>query len=165
MRPSIWWPHSSCPDNPMTWPRGATSRSRAHPAGNGAGDSGFALVLTLIIILALALLTEAMTRWVSTALVHAAAQRDEVAAKAEMADAEAAALYVLATRPMSMRGVELLTTKQLRAPPAPVEPVMLAQRAESYLHLDDRPYRLGTVTLRFQDTRGLINLNWTNETD
>src|SRR6202162_5601565 len=139
---------SSFPRNPMTLHRGAASPSRAQPAGNAAGESGFALLWTLIVILALSLLTETMTRWVSTALVHAAAQRDEVAAKAEMADAEAAALYVLATPPMSLRGGELLTTKQLRAPSAPVGPVMLAQRAESYLHLDDRPYRLGTVTLR-----------------
>src|SRR4029077_8039258 len=44
-------------------------------------------------------------------------------------------------------------------------PVTLAQRAENYLHLDDRPYRLGKTTLRFQDARGLINLNWTSEAD
>jgi hypothetical protein len=155
----------SCPNNPMTWHHGAASPSRADLAGNAAGESGFALVLTLIVILALSLLTEMMTRWVSIALVHATAQRDEVAAKAEMADAEAVALYVLATRPVSQRGVELLTIKQLRAPPAAVGPVMLAQRAESYLHLDDRPYRLGNVTLRFQDARGLVNLNWTSEAD
>jgi len=148
----------------MTWHRGAASPASAHPAENAAGETGFALVLTLIVIVALSLLTEMMTRWVSTALVHATAQRDEVAAKVEMAAAEAAALYVLATRPTSLRGVELLTTKQLSAPPPPA-PLVLAQRAESYLHLDDRPYRLGTVTLRFQDARGLINLNWSNEAD
>ena len=137
---------------------------RRRPAGYAANESGFALVLTLIVIVALSLLTEMMTRWVSTALVHATAQRDEVAAKVGLADAEAVALYVLAARPVSQRGVELLTTKQMRAPP-PAGPIVVTPRAESYLHLDDRPYRLGSVTLRFQDARGLVNLNWTSEAD
>ena len=34
---------------------------------NPASEAGFALVLTLVVILALSLITEAMTRWVSAA--------------------------------------------------------------------------------------------------
>ena len=130
----------------------------------GARDAGFALVLTLIVILALSLLTEMMTRWVSTALVQAVTRRDEVAAKAEIADAEATALYVLATRPISVRGVELLTAEALRVRP-PGGPGGTVQRADAYLHLDDRAYHLGSATVRFQDARGLVNLNLGSEGD
>ena len=45
------------------------------------GEAGFALVLTLVVILALSLLTEVMTRWVLNALDQALAHREEVDAR------------------------------------------------------------------------------------
>ena len=33
------------------------------------------------------------------------------------------------------------------------------RNAENFIRLDDSPYRLGDALLRFQDARGLINLN------
>jgi len=138
----------------------------SHPqsAGKNVGEAGFALVLTLVVILALSLLTEVMTRWVSSALENAFANREEVDAKRQLAEAEAVSLYLFLTRPRSFRGVELLTVPQLRSsrPTSPAEPV---PSAESYIRLDDHPYRLNDVVLRFQDARGLINLNFGSTDD
>jgi Type II secretion system (T2SS), protein K len=127
-------------------------------AGKEVGEAGFALVLTLVVILALSLLTEVMTRWVSGALENAFANRAEVDAKRQMAEAEAVSIYMFSTRPHSYRGVELFNAGQLRQtmPASPAEPTPLA---ENYLRLDDHAYRLDNVVLHFQDARGLINLN------
>jgi hypothetical protein len=127
-------------------------------AGATSAEAGFALVLTLLVILALSLLTEVMTRWVSSALENAFASRTEVDAKRQMADAEAVSIYLFSTRPRSYRGIELLSAGQLRqtTPESPAEPTPLA---EDYIRLDDHAYRLDNVVLRFQDARGLINLN------
>src|SRR5438132_7196055 len=119
-------------------------------------EAGFALALTLIVILALSLLTEVMTRWVSSALDHALAHREEAEAKRQMAETDAVAMYLLATRPLSIRGLELLLIEQLRSRPG-AGPLETAQSAENYLRLDDHPYRLGDAVVRFQDARGLIN--------
>jgi general secretion pathway protein K len=127
-------------------------------------EDGYALVLTLLVILALALMTEAMTRWVSSAVDHALAHREEAEAKRQMAENNAIAMYLLATRPLSMRGLELLLVEQLRsrAGTSVLEP---AQPAESFLRLDDHPYRLGDAVVRLQDARGLINLNLGSDYD
>jgi DNA uptake protein ComE-like DNA-binding protein len=122
------------------------------------GEAGFALVLTLIVILALSLLTEVMTRWVSNALDQALANREEVDTARQIAEAAAVSLYMLETRPFSVRGVELLTDAQIGSA-APQGLLSGAQPAEDYIRLNDHPYRLGEVVLRFQDMRGLINLN------
>jgi hypothetical protein len=127
-------------------------------------EAGFALALTLVVILALSLLTEVMTRWVLSALDHALAHREEAVAKRQMAETDAVAMYLLATRPLSIRGLELLLIEQLRSRPG-AGPLETAQSAESYLRLDDRPYRLGDAVVRFQDARGLINLNLGSDYD
>lgn len=127
-------------------------------AANRGGQAGFALVITLVVILALSLVTEVMTRWVSDALDQALANREEVDADRRIAEAEAVSLFLLETRPFSVRGIELLTDVQLRSG-APAGLLAGVPSAESYLSLDDRPYRLGGVLLRLQDMRGLINLN------
>src|SRR6266478_3697261 len=135
------------------------------PHGDDRNDqAGFALALTLVVILALSLLTEVMTRWVSSALDHALAHREEAEAGRQMAETVAVAMYLLATRPLSMRGLELLMAEQLRPTPA-TSPFDRAPPAERYLRLDDHPYRLGDAVLRFQDARGLINLNLGSDYD
>jgi general secretion pathway protein K len=122
------------------------------------GEAGFALVLTLVVILALSLVTEVMTRWVSAALDLALTNRDEVDVSRRIADAVAVSIYLIETRPFSVRGIELLTPAQLGAE-SPVGLLAGPALAEHYLRLDDQPYRLGDTLLRFQDMRGLINLN------
>jgi hypothetical protein len=108
--------------------------------------------------------TEVMTRWVSSALDNAFANREETDAERRLAEAEAVAVYLHATRPRSVRGIELLSATQLRltTPASPAEPPLLG---EDFVRLDDHPYRLGDVVVRFQDTRGLINLNFGSRED
>lgn len=123
-----------------------------------SGEAGFALILTLLVILALSLITEVMTRWVSSALENAFANRREVEVKRQIAEVEAVSAYLMTMRPLSLRGVELLTITQLRAPVG-ASPATPGLAGENYIRLDDHPYRIGDVVFRFQDTRGLINPN------
>jgi general secretion pathway protein K len=133
-------------------------------SGGENGESGFALVLTLVVILVLSLVTETMTSWVVAAIDDALVNREEADAAQEIADAEAVVVYLLETRPMSFRGLEVLSTAQLKASPAR-EFAGPSQVAENYLRLDDRPYRLGEAVVRLQDARGLINLNFVSPDD
>jgi hypothetical protein len=126
--------------------------------GGQSDEAGFALVLTLVVIVALSLVTEEMTRWLSTALDQALTNRQEVEADRQIAEAEAVAIYLVTTRPFSNRGIEVLSDAQFdSAPPALL--LQGAPSAENYVRLDDQRYRLDDAVLRFQDMRGLINLN------
>src|SRR5580765_5421818 len=102
-------------------------------SGDENGESGFALVLTLVVILVLSLVTETMTSWVVTALDDALVNREEADAAKEIAGAEALAVYLLQTRPRSPRGLELLSAKTLQAPPAPGEFAGAVRRGENYI--------------------------------
>jgi general secretion pathway protein K len=128
------------------------------------GEGGFALVLTLVVILALSITTEVMTRWVSAALEQAFANRLEIDARRQIAGAAAVSLYLLGTRPLSFRGIESMTIARL---PATNAPTMIAgfEPTQNYVRLDDHPYRLDDTLLRFQDARGLINLNFASADD
>jgi hypothetical protein len=128
------------------------------PAEHGRGEGGFALVLTLVVILVLSLLTEIMSRWVSAALDNAFANREEVDAKRKLGEAIAISVYILGTRPLSFRGIEFLTIARLR-PTARPETVGGFDPAADYIRLDSHPYSLDGAELRFQDARGLIALN------
>jgi hypothetical protein len=123
-----------------------------------AREGGFALVLTLVIIVALSIMTEMMTRWVSGALDQAFANREEVDAERQIAEAAAVSLYILGTRPFSFRGIESLS---IAPSPTLHEPQMITRfdPNANHIRLDDYPYRLGDAVVRFQDVRGLINLN------
>jgi general secretion pathway protein K len=129
-----------------------------------SNQAGFALVLTLIVIVVLSLLTEAMTRWVSSALDGAFAYRQQVEAERKLAEAETLTVYLYLTRPRSFRGIELLNATQLR-PVRPDSPAAPTPLGENYLRLDNHFYRLGDVVLRLQDARGLINLNFGSADD
>jgi hypothetical protein len=71
---------------------------------------------------------------------------------------------MLETRPFSARGVELLPDAQIGSA-GPPGLLLGAPSAENYIRLNDQPYRLGETVLRFQDMRGLINLNlgWSDD--
>jgi hypothetical protein len=136
----------------------STHRYSARPANDRAREGGFALVLTLVVIVALSVMTEIMTRWISGALDQAFANREAVDAKRQIAEAAAVSLYILGTRPFSFRGIEPLSF----APSPTVHgPPMIAgfDPNADHIRLDDYPYRLGDAVVRFQDARGLINLN------
>jgi hypothetical protein len=133
-------------------------------ADNRTHQGGFALVLTLVLIVALSIMAEIMTRWVSTALDQAFANREEVAAKRQIAEDTAVSLYLLGTRPFSFRGVESLSVVQSTAIH---EPQMMTgfDPTANYIRLDDHPYHLEDAIVRFQDARGLINLNLGSDGD
>ena len=129
------------------------------------GEAGFALVLTLVVILVLSLVTELMTSWVTTALDQALVNREEADATRELAGAEAVSVYLLVSRPVSYRGIELLTIAQHRSAAARGGLLEGVPSAENYIRLDDHPYQLGDAVARFQDMRGLINLNLVSPDD
>jgi hypothetical protein len=127
-------------------------------------EGGFALVLTLVVILALSVMTEVMTRWVSNALDHAFANREQVDARRGIAEAAAVSMYLLGTRPLSFRGIETSAIARLPAATA-LGTIGGFEPAEDYIRLDDQPYLLSGTVLRFQDARGLINLNFGSADD
>src|SRR5260370_36234373 len=128
------------------------------PGSRRHGEGGFALVLRLVVIAALSVMTEMMTRWVSAALDQAFAKREEVDPERQIAEAAAVSLYILGSRPFSFRGIESLSITQASTVH---EPQMIAgfDPNANHIRLDDYPYRLGDAVVRFQDARGLINLN------
>jgi general secretion pathway protein K len=127
-------------------------------ADGKARERGFALVLTLVVIVALSIMTEIMTRWVSAALNNAFSNREEVDAKRQIAEAEAISLYILGTRPFSFRGLEPSAAAR-RSSSAGPQMIVESDPVSDYIRLDDHPYWLGDAVIRFQDARGLINLN------
>ena len=84
-----------------------------HTTRQTSDQAGFALVLTLIIIVVLSLLTETMTRWMSRALDNAFAHRQQVEAERKLAEAEALSVYLYLTRPRSFRGMLTLVSNSL----------------------------------------------------
>jgi hypothetical protein len=112
----------------------------------------------LAVIVALSVMTEIMTRWISGALDQAFANREEVDAERQIAEATAVSLYILGTRPFSFRGIESLSMTQASTVH---EPQMIGgfDPNADHIRLDDYPYRLGDAVVRFQDARGLIDLN------
>jgi general secretion pathway protein K len=147
-----------CVDERLNGAPRSTHRYSAGPANDRAREGGFALVLTLVVIVALSIMTEMMTRWISAALDQAFANREEVDAERQIAEAAAVSLYILGTRPFSFRGIESLSITQASTVH---EPQMIAgfDPNASHIRLDDYPYRFGDAVVRFQDARGLINLN------
>jgi general secretion pathway protein K len=141
------------------------NRTAGHAIGDEHAEAGFALVLTLVVILVLSLMTEMMTRWVSNALEHAFANREEVDARRQIAEAAAVSMYLLGTRPLSIRGIE--SSSPARVLPTTNAPGVFGgfDPTQDYIGLDDDPYRLDEVVLRFQDARGLINLNFGSADD
>ncbi len=135
-----------------------TTATRRPPATYRARERGFALVLTLVIIVALSVMTEIMTRWISGALDQAFANREEVDAERQISEATAVSLYILGTRPFSFRGIESLSIAPSPTVHAP-QTIAAFDPNANYIRLDDYPYRLGDAVVRFQDARGLINLN------
>ena len=95
-------------ERPKSASRSAHGRYSATPTRERAREGGFALVLTLVVIVALSVMTEIMTRWISGALDQAFANREEVDAERQIAEATSVSLYILGTRPFSFRGIEVL---------------------------------------------------------
>ena len=106
--------------------------------------SGYVLILCVSVLALLMLGATYMGRQISVALTVAESEREAVEEEAQMADARAKVLFLLATLPRTLQGIG--------AGDAAIVP-------------DGRLYRLDEYTaVRFQDVRGLLSLNAISDT-
>ncbi len=148
------------------------SAARRRPAA-GHGEDGFVLVMTILIVMAIALGLAVFTEWVNGATQRAFELRRRVDAERHIAEARADVLYWFGTQLMSPRGVELTAIGNATAAPmSEAERVNAllsgggAPRGTRFLRLDDTTYRNSDGTLvRLQDSRGLLNLNFAEPDD
>lgn len=153
---------AAAPFFPWFW--GRSRQALRFPKVPPGDEQGFALVLTLVVILALALATQLMTQWVSDALGQALEYRRLVERRRQSDEATALSLYLLASRPLSLRGLESIGAVRLASASAP-EMIASFDPAQDFIRLDNHSYRYGDAVVRFQDARGLINLNFGSEAD
>ena len=106
-------------------------------------EQGFVLVLTLWVIVIVAIAASYFAEKVASAVELAQKSRQNTQATIDMAATRAEILYRLATTSMTVDGLG---------------------RGNTLMALDNRPYRaLGDTLVRVQDSRGLLNLNQTND--
>jgi hypothetical protein len=134
-------------------------RFRRTPAGTSAG---FVLPMVLWIIAALGVVAAAIATWVQTAVSNAQVLRDRTAAMTAIADIRNELVFLIATRPMSVAGLEIGTDLELPSP-SDVDTIMAgAYTSNRALVFDGRAYRSEThpnIEVSIQDGRGLLNLN------
>lgn len=137
------------------------------------GDEGFVLVMTILIVMAVALGLAVFSEWVNGATQRAFELRQRVDAERRIAEARADVLYWFSTQLLSPRGIELSALGYASGAPmteAERTTALLAggatQRASTFLRLDNTQYRNSDDTLvRLQDSRGLLNLNFAEPDD
>lgn len=151
-----------------------TAPSRSTRLGPGTGDEGFVLVMTILIVMAIALGLAVFTEWVNGATQRAFELRQRVQAEQRINEARADALYWFGTQLMSPRGVELtvLGGANNARPLSESERVAAllsggaTQQGAVFLRLDNTLYRNAEGTqVRLQDARGLLNLNFAEPDD
>ncbi len=138
-------------------------------------DEGFVLVMTILIVMAIALGLAVFTEWVNGATNRAFELRQRVEAEQRIAEARADVLYWFGTQLLSPRGVELsalggpsstMTMSQEDRIKQMLAGGSVVSQAATYLKLDDTQYRNRAGTLiRMQDSRGLMNLNFAEPDD
>jgi hypothetical protein len=133
-------------------------------------QEGFVLILTLVLIAALAFGAAMIGEWSSRALRDAIAARNEAATERAMLSARSNLIYQLTTSFLSVRGLELpddLNSAQAMRQRANSDPLSGAQIVgPRLLRLDGRSYVYDDdLTISVQDARGLLNLNVFNEAE
>jgi hypothetical protein len=130
--------------------------------GRRSMAAGFVLPLVLWIIAGLGLVVAAVNSWVGTAVDNAQALREKTEAQLAIADIRNELVYLLATRPMSSRGLEVGGDLEL-PDPGDIDAVMIGNFSSRLaLALDGRPYEAQShpdFVIRLQDGRGLLQLN------
>ena len=125
-------------------------------------DNGFVLPLVLWIVAALGLVIAAVDTWVNLAVSNAVALRDKTDSHLAMSDVRNELVYLIASRPMSNRGLEIGTDLTL-PDPTDVDVIMAGTYSSNRaIAFDGRPFRSEThpsITFRLYDGRGLLNLN------
>lgn len=128
-------------------------------------QDGFVLVATIWMIVFMAAAAAILGRWIEQGLDRAFALQQRIEAEQELFSAEQQVLYLLTSNLFSARGLEVLNEDQWSDAQANRTPFDNAPRGDDYLYLDATPYRHGDVTVRVQDNRGLINLNFVSLVD
>jgi DNA uptake protein ComE-like DNA-binding protein len=106
-------------------------------------QGGFVLVATLWVLVIVAIAAGYFSERVARSVALAQQSRQNTRAVIDMAGTRAEILYRLGTTSMTEYGLG---------------------RGSAAINLDDRPYRgLGDTLIRLQDTRGLLNLNLTDD--
>ena len=139
----------------------ATNRAFCSRPESGAG---FVLAAVLWMVAILALIAAYAVHWVGAGLERGFATRARVEAVRQAEEARATALYWLTTRYLSHRGLEVVSGPDLAT--AQGRDIFSASvTGNSYIALDDRPYRYGNGLIRFQDDHGLLPLGHTSPAD
>ena len=126
-------------------------------------QAGFALVVALWLVAFLAFAASLLALWVGRSTEDARLLRQRVHEETMLADAKASVLFAFLVQPLTGRGLEVATSlADLRQASqlAVVQPFNAGAIGESFVALDDLPYRFGdSLEIRIQDLRGLININ------
>jgi general secretion pathway protein K len=126
--------------------------------------AGFVLAAVLWVLAILALIAAYAVSWVGAGIERGFITRARVGAVRQAEEARATALYWLTTRYLSHRGIEIVSGPELAA--AQDRDVFSAAVAgNSYIALDDRPYRSGAGQIRLQDGHGLLPVGRTSPSD
>ncbi|MCB2106159.1 MAG: general secretion pathway protein GspK [Rhodobacteraceae bacterium] len=129
------------------------------------GARGFVLPLTLWIVAILGLAIAAVNTWVQLAVENAIVLRDKTEDLRAAADLRNELVYLLATRPKTVRGIEI--GGDLTLPPrSDFNAIMMADYSSNRaLRVDGTSYWSETypdIELRMQDGNGLVQLNTVN---
>lgn len=137
-------------------------------------EQGFILVAVIVVIALIGLALAFFTEWVGQATDRAIKLRDRVEAERQIVETLADTLYWIGTQPLGPRGIELMSVGQKIDPGRPLDQAALSQllgggpgpRAERFLRVDGTDYASSNGTLvRLLDTRGLLNINFTEPDD
>jgi type II secretory pathway component PulK len=120
-------------------------------------EEGFALVTTLWFLALVAFVAVVVEGWISTATEQVADLKQRVAAQARLIGVTDRLVLMMTTGGWSARGLELVPTAS--AAPGPPPGPDTGFPSTPYVALDNRPYRLGDVTVRLQDEGGLYDLS------
>jgi len=127
-----------------------------------SGASGFVLPLTLWVIALFGLGVAAMNGWVSVAVENARVLQQKVDAEVAFANVKNEIVFVMGTRPMTHRGLEV--GGDLKRPKSSdfMEVMSASFESSDYVAFDGRPYVVESnpdYVVQLQDGRGLVNLN------
>lgn len=125
-------------------------------------SSGFVLALVVWIVALLGLIMSAVHVWIQTSVANAQALRDRLETRLAVANIRNELIYLLASRPMSVRGLEV--GGDLEMPEASDMTAIMGAEFKSgeALSFDGRIYAVESqpgFAVRLQDGRGLLQLN------
>jgi hypothetical protein len=123
---------------------------------------GFILVATLWFVALLALAAVVIEGWISTSLDRGASLGERVAARAALLSAKERIAFIMAGGSVSARGLELLPRDSASSPDVTAPSAATPLPEGPFIALDDRPYRIGAVVIRLQDSAGLYDINNAN---